>query len=348
MVWLSISSRVLINVEALNMVESIGNYTRHRRAPVVIKTEHGYSIRYVPVISGECIAHAFQAHLARISELRNLPVCELCKCEEFIKRGVPDHKPKDWKVDTRLNPKDRAHLYEKKVISECVVEDIGGFLHTGEHTGNVPVRRTSCIMFGYAIPALEDLSQSGIATVEPQFHTRHVKAVARGQREQMIFYVESGSALYVMSCAFDVSRVGETSMVKRELVVDSEQKIKRAEAGLDALYLVLVQGKFGAKQSRFMPDYQVASLVVAVSDRLPFNVKSGHRRTYIRDTLISASAFRTITNSCVRVFAYVDELDRSIVDLPEDKELSLMNSPDELFKEVKHYIVQLLSESMKK
>ena len=36
MSWVSLSARVLVNVEALNMIEAVGNYTRHRRAPMVI------------------------------------------------------------------------------------------------------------------------------------------------------------------------------------------------------------------------------------------------------------------------------------------------------------------------
>jgi len=78
MVWLSLSARLLINVEALNMAEAVGNYTRHRRAPVVIPTNGGYKVVYVPAISGESLAHAYQAWLVHEARIRGLPVCSLC------------------------------------------------------------------------------------------------------------------------------------------------------------------------------------------------------------------------------------------------------------------------------
>jgi len=37
----SLTLRVLVNNEALNMAESVGNVTRHRRAPIVIASGRG-------------------------------------------------------------------------------------------------------------------------------------------------------------------------------------------------------------------------------------------------------------------------------------------------------------------
>ncbi|MEZ0394293.1 MAG: type I-A CRISPR-associated protein Cas7/Csa2, partial [Desulfurococcaceae archaeon] len=48
---LSVSARILLNAEALNMAESVGNYSRHRKAPVVIPAEDGYTVIYVPAVS---------------------------------------------------------------------------------------------------------------------------------------------------------------------------------------------------------------------------------------------------------------------------------------------------------
>lgn len=44
--------RFLVNVESLNGVESVGNLTRHRTAPVVLRSSSGYVVRYVPTVSG--------------------------------------------------------------------------------------------------------------------------------------------------------------------------------------------------------------------------------------------------------------------------------------------------------
>ena len=50
--FVSVRGRVLINVEALNMTESVGNYVKHRRVPVILPTG-GYTAFFVPAISGE-------------------------------------------------------------------------------------------------------------------------------------------------------------------------------------------------------------------------------------------------------------------------------------------------------
>ena len=89
MVYVGVSARVLVNVEALNMSESVGNVVRHKKAPIVTPVVRDgevitYSLRYVPVISGESIAHGYQALLASLASLRGLPVCPLCKMETFV------------------------------------------------------------------------------------------------------------------------------------------------------------------------------------------------------------------------------------------------------------------------
>ena len=53
--FVSVRGRVLINVEALNMTESVGNYVKHRRVPVI--SPKTYATYFVPAISGESIAH---------------------------------------------------------------------------------------------------------------------------------------------------------------------------------------------------------------------------------------------------------------------------------------------------
>jgi CRISPR-associated protein Csa2 len=82
---LSFTARILVNTEALNMAESVGNYTRHRKAPIVIPSENGYSILYTPVVSGESLAHAYQAILAQIASQRGLPVTEMDLRGYFMK-----------------------------------------------------------------------------------------------------------------------------------------------------------------------------------------------------------------------------------------------------------------------
>ena len=74
-IYFSFRGRVYINAEALNMVESIGNYVKHRRIPVVIP--ESYVTYMVPAISGESIAHGYQYVLAQKAVEKGLPVCKL-------------------------------------------------------------------------------------------------------------------------------------------------------------------------------------------------------------------------------------------------------------------------------
>ena len=87
--FLSISARFLVNVEALNMVESVGNVARHRRAPIIVPGERSteYVLVYAPVISGESLANAYQRWLANIAPQENLPVCSNCSQAFFVKHG---------------------------------------------------------------------------------------------------------------------------------------------------------------------------------------------------------------------------------------------------------------------
>jgi Uncharacterized protein predicted to be involved in DNA repair len=71
--FLSVSLRYLVNVESLNGVESVGNISRHRVAPVVLPVGKGYAVKYVPVVSGESIAHAYQSILVEEAMSRNSP-----------------------------------------------------------------------------------------------------------------------------------------------------------------------------------------------------------------------------------------------------------------------------------
>ena len=157
MVFFSLAARILMNVEALNMVESVGNYIRHRRAPIVVPRNGGFMLRFAPVISGESIAHAYQEILAEISLKTGLPVCDNCKIGHFIKHA-------DESVFEKWAQGKRGFELEKAIVENCVVEDIGGFMFAGTE----PVKRTSRFQVGYMVPALDTLS---VAATEAQFHT---------------------------------------------------------------------------------------------------------------------------------------------------------------------------------
>ena len=69
MALISLGARLKLNAEALNMVESVGNYVRHRRVPIAFKKGDEFVLRYVPAISGESIAHGYQVILASLAHI---------------------------------------------------------------------------------------------------------------------------------------------------------------------------------------------------------------------------------------------------------------------------------------
>ena len=282
--FVSIGGRFVANLEALNMVETVGNVTKHRRAPVVIRDENGYSVKWVPAISGESFGHAYQENLVRAAEVLydSPPVCKWCKVGEFYKHMDKDHVDgrisEVWKKREKVR-KDKKKVSEYKkefeaaVIKSCLVEDIGGFLHAEDP----PVRRTSLFQVGYIVPTVETINA---AVTETQFHARHAPSETMKGEEteapaeraaQMIYYVELSSAVYGLLFNINLGSVGYTSMTGVEKVLDDEEIEKRKKVALLALKMTLYD--FGGKRTRFLPVAEITDMVASVSD-LPFTVSS--------------------------------------------------------------------------
>jgi len=198
--FISIGFRVLINVEALNMVESVGNVIRHRTVPYVYRRGNSYLIQWTPALSGEMLAHAFQTYLAQIAKHKyNLPVCYWCSMGEFIKhfdlrfwdltkdklKGVSSSVSGYTNEEMDLAKKyhegratlDAIKEIEETIVKICTVEDVGGFLVT-----QGAVKRTSRVWFSYVIPTLDSLLAGAVA-VDNQFMVRHAP-IAESLREK--------------------------------------------------------------------------------------------------------------------------------------------------------------------
>jgi len=339
-VWLSLSWRARVNVEALNMAESVGYYVKHRRAPIAVydKSEGHFVIRYVPTISGESVGHGYQVWLANEARREGLNVCKLCRRGELVKHGARVTLTDEGIVDDPkeiANP-EKAHYLEKELIKRCVVEDVGGFLVPTR----VPVKRTSRFYVGYMLPALEDLQAT---TLEPQFHVRHAPSLVGREREmpesgQAMYYVETGTAIYTESFALDLSGIGFTSMVEVEEAVEKNERIKRAICAVKALY-PLLSGMFGAKRTRFDPDYELLSAVATLSVGYPFNVTSGHRRAYVAETMRRADKAKELFGGEFKVLTYIAE---EGVDSPEG--VVMKESLEELISELVNEAERVLKE----
>ncbi len=337
MVYTSISARILLNIEALNMTESAGNYVKHRRAPVVIPTSNGYILRYVPVISGESIAHAYQEILAKIAEETGLPVCSLCRQGVFLK-----HTDKNVFKRTGIPAPDfkKPESVEETIVKHCVVEDVGGFLNT-----DAALKRTSRFYAGYMIPALDSIKTSA---AEAQFHVRYDPLSIQ---TQAIYNIEAGSALYVLTLGLDIDGIGVSSIAlensKPKPLVSPEERSKRIEAAFKAMHLLVTQMLFGAKRTRFMPNWKIMSLAILTTHPLPLNVRPAHTSKYIEETIESVNhAVELLGKGASKIeekalLAYYSAEEKPVVG---ESSVSIYEArtPDEAFNKSYEYIQELL------
>ncbi len=324
-VFISVRGRVLVNVEALNMTESIGNYVKHRKAPVLIPEDNGYSVFFVPAVSGETLAHAYQSLLAEQASNNNLPICKLCNSNIFLKST--DENVLKYAFDGSIKGKDKntPQKLEEDIIKRCTVEDIGGFLYAEAPN----VKRTSNFFVGYMIPVKESLKST---LVEPQLHTRYalgtgfVSPEKGEQRGQMIYYVELSSAVYTFSFDLSTKFIGRATFWSENvgnLVITEQERIKRIEASLDALAKLILEPYHGAKRTRFLPTEEWESLVIAVSDNR-WTVPSPFSSNYIGNT----ERKRDRINENTQLFTYKQDSEETL----EEVVLNAVNHAKERIK----------------
>jgi len=307
-VTLSLSLRVVVNSEALNMAEAVGNYTRHRKAPIVVATEDGYSVVYVPAVSGESLAHGYQLLLAQIAKDRKLPVTRMDEAGYFLK--FSDDNVLKWFEEDLKNigytiedfKKADVPEIEKAILKTSTVADVGGFLYTTKQ-----VKRNSAIRFSYMLPTLDAIEKGG-AAITPQLHTRYAPPEL-AKAAQALFYIESGSALYTFTAELVASDISRLYYSREEDEVLKNQRLERVKAAVDAL-TALVDGMIlGAKRSRYQPIWNIRSLVVSLSKGpVEFIVNPGFTRDYIKKTYERAVALtKAIQEETINIYCYNGE-----------------------------------------
>lgn len=266
MVFASFSFRLRVEVEALNMVEALGAYGRHRTVSILKPRPdgRGYRVVIAPAVSGQAVAYGYMKTLVALADKLNLPVCDECK--NYATRGG----------FTKHGTSEEKTLREIDLISSCVVEDLTGFMVPASG-----IRRTSPVQFSYMVP---DVESSDVA-IDPQFH---VRAPMPGQAPQP-FQVEAGTAVYTLSAFIDCEKIGVTS--DGQVVSDRNKRVEAALLGLSVLLEGLV---FGAKKARYLPVYEVTGAIAAVSSPLPFVVspaRVARGSNYLQDTIERAARY---------------------------------------------------------
>jgi CRISPR-associated protein Csa2 len=325
--FLSMSFRLRVEVEALNMVEAMGAYTRHRTVSLLKPRgeRKGYRLVIAPAVSGQAVAYGYMKSLVELAQRKSLPVCDQCRSYEdkggFIKHGT-----------------DKSGDLEN-LVKSCVVEDVTGFM-----VAQAKIRRTSPIQFSYMVP---DIDTSDVA-IDPQFHVRGAKP---GENPQP-FQVESGTAIYMLGVALDIDKVGAVpgSDGKPKIVVNN--RIDRIKVAIQAIASLLEGISFGAKKARYLPVYEVVGAVAAVSDPVQFMVSPARvtkNENYISRTIVRASNYVKLlkeVNEIIKVF-YMDK--EGIVSESDIKaegiEVEKVNDVAELTSKISDFVVQKLGGS---
>ena len=286
-VSLGVSFRVLVNQESLNMAESVGNVTRHRKAPIVVRIGGVYKLLYVPVVSGMSLAHHYQRHLARVASSMGLPVTRMSLLGYFMKfaddKIIKSYYPE---VAGKVDKKDPCKS-ERAILEACTVADVGGFLYT-----DGGVKRTSRFSFSYLVPALDAVEQGGVGST-PQLHVRYTPEARK--REQIPFYNDNSSALYTATFLLEVDGISRLDVCRAlrggPESLGREEQARRFEASVKALIAMLGNLAFGAKRTRNLPHWRVQSAVVTGAIGVaPFVPSSGHSPDYIAETLQRAES----------------------------------------------------------
>jgi CRISPR-associated protein Csa2 len=178
-----LSARVVVNVEAMNMVEAIGNVVRHRKAAQVYRVREGqnerYKIRTVPVVSGEALRHAVQRALAEVAEGVGLPVCSWCRRGAFVRHGVVlgeffcDVEGEGGVAGFEEAAGRGIYEAERLILGSCIVEDVGGFL-----IPRAPEEGASVLGVGCLVPAVE--GGRVLCGFDVQFHVRRAPGAQPG------------------------------------------------------------------------------------------------------------------------------------------------------------------------
>lgn len=325
--FLSMGVRLLANVEALNMVETAGNLSRHRTVPYVVIENGNYQLKWLPALSGETLAHAFQSHLADNSS----NVCYFCKMHEFLKHTAMDFYCKllnstqsppfdQWEINLINNYNNMTDEdLEKTIVENCVVEDVGGFLLAtaaggGEGQGKM-VRRTSAIQFSYAIPTL-DAVLVGASTTDIQMQVRmavnaqsYANRIGYNYPIQIPYNKEMSSTTYSYVVNVDFDMVGYSSYTNEDLLSNIQgERTNRFNAILSSLKLV-VDGNFGAGMSRYRPFLANEVILTAVTEGAPTFVVSPpslRLEAFLKETIERAKDYmKEFSNVNITLYLWV-------------------------------------------
>jgi CRISPR-associated protein Cst2 len=256
---LAMSFRIQLGFHAANNEGAGGtNVMEPRRITVGDKEYDG--------ISGEIIRHHILENFVRLCQQHGLPLHQRCqglvpdRCKSEVKNWMNSQSP----PISKLNPEQHYATLTAKILSECALCDIGGYLVAlqGKQDGvEGTLKRDSCFEVGWLItehPAVVNYTQHSAYDPDPEKHNLFVQNMRNG--------------IYGGVLRIDLDRIGSNDWwwlgdgVDRYAISDAE-RYKRMWVLLEAIKQWTLSPSF-AKQAGWLhhPDGTFEGVIVLSTD----------------------------------------------------------------------------------
>jgi len=279
--YVRLAGRVRVNTASLNAQGTVGNVIELARAHILLRTEKGYELMEVPVVTGNSLKHWHFVHFVSMyTELDGKNLCEYCK--RLIGYRSPDRDGKD----------------EEYFVRKCAGEDVHGFLQPENN-----VRRESLVKISFLLP-VEDLETRFDTITHNRVVVSERGTIERGERGMMLFKRQYASAVYGFSMVLDLEYVGRLLYdPSHRAVVDDEEIRRRSKAALLAL-VPLLAGEIGASRSRAQPAWKVEELIAAWSQKPIPPLTHGHYKDYVEQSIRTLATYAKLSGVSAQVITY--------------------------------------------
>jgi len=308
--FIKLTTRLIVNAHNLNNEASVGTFTDIRRIKLV--NSNG-EVKEVVAVSGNMLKHYHFLYTKRILEsLGYDKFCDHCKREEAFRL---DEK------DTRVIPgKGELEDYvesEKRIISQCAIEDIHGYLSPTR----LPIKRDSRVRFSWLVP-VEDQEEA----LTTALHNRVIKVIpvkqtaeesekkAEAEEKEIeekleervkgmaIFYKQYASGIYSFSASIDAKRIGMSDYTLKPIEELGHDEISLRKLASIKSLVPLITGEAGASMSRALPIVQPLEILIMASEYpgLP-NLVSAYYSEYKDANLKLINAARNLTDKTIHL-----------------------------------------------
>ncbi|WP_206204160.1 type I-A CRISPR-associated protein Cas7/Csa2 [Thermococcus sp. 18S1] len=302
--YVRISGRVRLNAHSLNAQGGGGsNYVEVTKAKVTVKTDEGWAVVEVPVITGNMVKHwhfvGFVDHFRRTPFKNNLTERALRYNGTRFGQGETKAKKADGTEAELKN--------EGDIITNFADADVHGFL--APKTG---VRRVSLVKTSFIVPTEDFIKEvEGERLINAIKHNRvdvnEKGAIGSGSSEegtaQMIFSREYATGVYGFSIVLDLGLVGvpQSNTAGGSVISDNERR-ERIKSALLAL-VPMLSGYIGANLARSFPLMKVEEFIAVASEEPIPTLVHGFYEDYVTENGAIVENARKLGFS-IKAFAY--------------------------------------------